>query len=232
MVTVNVQDFNLTCTSPIPVAQGGSGSSTCTVTAVGGFTGTVNLTATATSGLTATLNPTSVSNSGSSNLSVTASTTATSGNVNVTGTSGTISHQSTVVVTVSSATTPPPQISQATWNHRFSLARYNNVQTFKLGAFNPSNVTEYISIRVDASDGTGVAGFSLRSDVIALGPLQNVNHVFLTQTFSPSQVGETFTFNVSIQWGLTATTDPSQLPFNSTASINGAPTSGSFTVLP
>jgi hypothetical protein len=68
--------------------------------------------------------------------------------------------------------------------------------------------------------------------VIALGPGVNVNHVFLTQTFSNSQIGETVTFNISIQWGLTATTDPNQLPFNSTSTINGAPNSGSFTVLP
>src|SRR5207253_1863036 len=154
------------------MAQGGSGTSTCTVTAIGGFTGTVNLTASATAGLTATLNPTSVTNSGSSTLTVTASSTATSGNVNVTGTSGSLSHATTVAVTISSATTPAPQISQATWNHRFSLSKYNNVQTFKLGAFNPSTVTEYISMRVVATDGTGVSGFTLSSPVIALAPGQ------------------------------------------------------------
>jgi len=53
----------------------------------------------------------------------------------------------------------------------------------------------------------------------------------LTQTFDSSQIGDTFTFTAVIHWGTTPTNDPSQLPFTSTLS-NGAPTSGSFTVLP
>ena len=234
MVTVNVQDFQVTAgPSSISVAQGGCTSNTITVLSLGGFTGTVSLGANAPSGIAATLTPTVIVNSGTSTLTVCASTTTATGPfaVNITGLSGGVSHSATISASVTTGTsTSPPVITQATWNHRFSLSKYSNVLSFKLGATNPSSVTEYVSLKVVATSNDGLSSFILNSPVIALGPGQNVNHITLSQTFSSSQIGQTFTFNISIQWGLTATTDPAQLPFNSTTAI-GSPTTGTFTVL-
>jgi hypothetical protein len=234
MVTVNVQDFALVTTSSfIPVAQGGCTSSNLDVVSLGGFVGTVSLTGNTPSGINATLTPTTIINSGTSIVTICATSTVPTGSyqVTITGAGSSSSHQSTLSITVTPGTsTPPPVLTQATWNHRFSLSKYSNVQTWKLGASNPSIVTEYISIQILGIDNTGVSGFTLSTSVITLTPGQNIVHINLTKTFSSSQIGETFTFNISIQWGLTATTDPNALPFNSTVS-NGQPTSGSFTVL-
>jgi len=123
-----------------------------------------------------------------------------------------------------------PFFTQLTWNHRFSLSKYNNVQTFKYGFKSNSTTTIYASVTITGVDGVGVNGFTLTSQVFTLTPNKNIANQILTQTFDSSQLGDTFTFTAVIHWGTTPTNDPSQLPFTSTLS-NGAPTSGSFTVL-
>jgi len=135
-------------------------------------------------------------------------------------------------VTVTPPGTPvqAPFFTQLTWNHRFSLSRYNGVQTFKYGFKSNSTTTIYASVTITGVDGVGVNGFTLTSQVFTLTPNKNISNQILTQTFDSSQLGDTFTFTAVIHWGTTATTDPSQLPFTSTLT-NGAPTSGSFTVL-
>jgi len=151
--------------------------------------------------------------------------------VNVTGTSGSLTHSATVTVTVTQTTAvQPPFFTQLTWNHRFSLSKYNDVQTFKYGFKSNSTTTIYASVTITGVDGIGVNGFTLTSQVFTLTPNKNISNQILTQTFDSSQIGDTFTFTAVIHWGTTPTSDPSQLPFTSTLS-NGAPTSGSFTVL-
>jgi hypothetical protein len=87
----------------VSVAQGASGTSTITVAPSNGFTGTVAYTA---SGM-----PTGVTTSFTGNtLTLTASSTATIGGpttVTITGTSGALSHTTTVGVTVTAAVVPP-----------------------------------------------------------------------------------------------------------------------------
>ncbi len=98
--------------SSLTVTQGSSGTSTITVTDVGGFTGSVTLAASGLpSGVTATFgtNPTT----GTSVLTLTASSTATTGaaTVTITGTSGTLTATTTIALTVSSSTSPAFSIS-------------------------------------------------------------------------------------------------------------------------
>jgi hypothetical protein len=98
-------DFSLSASpASLTVKQGTSGSSTITVTDVGGFTGSVTLSNSALpSGVTAAFgtNPTT----STSVLTFTASSTATVGTstVTITGTSGTLSHTTTISLTISSA---------------------------------------------------------------------------------------------------------------------------------
>ncbi len=93
--------------SSVSVTQGSSGSSTITVTDVGGFTGSVTLSASGLpSGVTATFgtNPTT----STSTVTFTASSTATTGTatVTITGTSGSLTATTTIALTVNSSATP------------------------------------------------------------------------------------------------------------------------------
>jgi len=102
---VQPPDLSLSASpATVSVTQGGTATSTITVTPVGGFTGSVALSATGLpTGLTASFNP--ASTVGTSTLTFTASATATTGttNVTVTGVSGSLSHTTTVALTVSPA---------------------------------------------------------------------------------------------------------------------------------
>ena len=109
-LTVNAkvtQGFTLSASpSSLTIAQGSSGTSTITVTDVGGFTGSVTLAASGLpSGVTASFgtNPTT----GSSVLTLAASSSATTGSstVTITGTSGTLTATTTIALTVTTATT-------------------------------------------------------------------------------------------------------------------------------
>ena len=96
-VSVIVQDFTTTATSPTGVNVSLSASSTITVTGVNHFSGTVTLSDTVPSGLTCgAIAPSSVAGSGTSSVSCTAST---AGNytLTITGTSTTLSHSATVI---------------------------------------------------------------------------------------------------------------------------------------
>ncbi len=93
--------------SSLTVTQGSSGTSTISVTDVGGFTGSVTLAASGLpSGVTAAFgtNPTT----GTSVLTLTASSTATTGaaTVTITGTSGSLTATTSIALTVSAAASP------------------------------------------------------------------------------------------------------------------------------
>ena len=104
--TTVTPDFSLSASpNTLTIAQGSSGSSTVTVTPQSGFTGSVNLSASGLpTGVTAAFgtNPTMTT----SVLTLTASTTATSGmsTVTITGISGALTHTTTVALTVSGST--------------------------------------------------------------------------------------------------------------------------------
>jgi hypothetical protein len=88
------------------VLQGGGTSYTATVTPSNGFTGTVSFSvAGLPSGATAAFSPTSVTTSGSTTMSVTTAATTPSGSypLTITGTSGSLSHSTSVTLVVNSA---------------------------------------------------------------------------------------------------------------------------------
>jgi hypothetical protein len=96
------------------VVQGSGTSYTVTVTPSGGFTGTVSFSASGLpSGATASFNPTSVAGSGSSTMSVTTSSTTPAGSypLTITGTSGTLTHSTSVTLVVSAPPKPDFSVS-------------------------------------------------------------------------------------------------------------------------
>jgi subtilase family serine protease len=101
-------DFSLAASpTSLSVAQGSSGTSTISVTDLGGFAGSVSLSASGLpTGVTATFGTNPATST--SVLTLTASTTATTGaaTVTITGTSGTLTHTTTVSLTVTAAAAP------------------------------------------------------------------------------------------------------------------------------
>jgi len=96
-------DFTISVPATITVKRNSTGSKTVTIGAVNGFTGVVNLSASNLPSLvTASFAPTSVTGSGTSTLTFTVDHRATQGvyNVTVTGTSGLVTHSTTITLTV------------------------------------------------------------------------------------------------------------------------------------
>jgi len=119
--TSSTPDFTITpSTASLTATQGSSATTSLSLTSVSGFSGSVSLTATVSpSGPQLSLSPTSISMSagGSASSTLTVSTSSsgyystpvTQGNyaVNVTASSGSLSHSTTVSLTVGSTSSPP-----------------------------------------------------------------------------------------------------------------------------
>jgi len=228
---VQTPDFAISASpTSLTISVGGSGTSTINVTPSGGFSGTVSLTATVNpaTGLTATLNPATITMSGTSTLTVTGQTAGTY-LVTVTGTSGTITHNTNVTVTVSGTQVASPSFIQANWKQKLSLSKYNFQQTWRLGIVNNDpTATIYAQIQVNGVDGDGSAPFTVTSNLIILGPSQSINNVLLTKAFTEADIGRTFTFTLSIAWG----TSPTSMTNTSTLAAQGTRNTGSFTIYP
>ena len=139
------------------VTQGGGTSYTATVTASGGFTGVVSFSVSGLpSGASASFNPTSVTGSGSSTMSVSTSSTTPAGTytLTITGTSGTLSHSTTVRLVVNSVSPPDftISVSPASLNvTRGSTGQY----TVTIGAVNGFSGTVSLSVSGLGSRVTG-----------------------------------------------------------------------------
>jgi subtilase family serine protease len=154
--------------SSLSVTQGSSGTSTITVTDVGGFTGSVTLAASGlSSGVTAAFgtNPTT----GTSVLTLTASATATTGTstVTITGTSGSLTATTTVALTVSATATP-----------NFSIAASPTSLTVTQGASGTSTITI-----------TSTGGFDSATTLSATGLPTGVTAAFSTNPVTPAANG-------------------------------------------
>ena len=183
--------------SSLTIAQGSSGSSTITVTDVGGFTGSVTLAASGLpSGVTATFgtNPTT----GTSVLTLTASSTATTGTatVTITGTSGSLTATTTIALTVNSSATPA-----------FSVSASPTSVTVTQGSSGTSTITV-----------TSTGGFNSATTLSASGLPSGVTATFSTNPVTPPANG-------SANSTLTLTASGSATVGTATVTITG--TSGS-----
>ena len=183
--------------SSLTVTQGSSGTSTITVTDVGGFTGSVTLAASGLpSGVTASFgtNPTT----GTSVLTLTASSSATTGSatVTITGTSGTLTATTTIALTVSSSSSPA-----------FSVSASPTSVTVTQGASGTSTIAV-----------TSTGGFDSATTLSASGLPSGVTASFSTNPVTPPANG-------SATSTLTLTASASATVGTATVTITG--TSGS-----
>jgi kumamolisin len=185
--------------SSLTITQGSSGTSTITVTDIGGFTGSVTLAASGLpSGVTAAFstNPTT----GTSVLTLTASSTATTGSatVTITGTSGSLTATTTLALTVNSAATP-----------NFAIAASPTSVTVTQGASGTSTITI-----------TSTGGFNSATTLSASGLPIGVTAAFSTNPVTPPANG-------SVTSTLTLTASSTATVGAATVTITGA--SGSTT---
>src|SRR5207302_638596 len=97
-----VPDFSISAApTSLTITPGASGTSTITLSSINGFSGIISLTVTHSSGIGAVISPTSITGSGTATLTIGANMTGTF-SVQVTGSSGTLSHSVSVSVTVAS----------------------------------------------------------------------------------------------------------------------------------
>ncbi len=185
--------------SSVTVTQGSSGTSTVTVTDVGGFSGSVTLAASGLpSGVTATFgtNPTT----STSTVTLTASSTATTGTatVTITGTSGSLTATTSISLTVNAPASP-----------NFSLSASPASLTVAEGSSGTSTITI-----------TSTGGFDSATTLSASGLPSGVTASFSTNPVTPPANGSTTSV-------LTLTASSTATAGTATVTITGV--SGSIT---
>ena len=152
-------DFSITATPASQTVTAGAGTSyTASVTAAGGFTGVVNFTVSGLpSGASASFNPGSVTGSGSSTMSVSTSTTTPAGTytLTITGTSGTLSHSTTVKLVVNPVGGTPDFTISVSPTSRTVSRGSSGSYTVTIGAVNSFTGTVSLSVSGLGSRVTG-----------------------------------------------------------------------------
>ncbi len=211
-LTVNaaaVPNFSLSASpASVSVTQGGSVSSTVTVTPINGFNGSVSLSASGLpSGVTASFNPASATTT--STVTFTASSTATTGTVTVTitGTSGSLTQSTTITLTVNAVATPnfslsasPASVAITQGNSGTSTITVTPVNGFTgsvslsasglpsgvTASFNPASTTStsVLTLTASATATTGAATVTITG---TSGTLTHTTTIALTINSSAAQ---------------------------------------------
>ena len=170
----------------VSIAQGASGTTTVSSTALNGFTGSVTLSAlNLPGGVTASFNPSSISGNGGSStltLSVGATTPVNTYNLNISGNSGSITTQAGLQLTVSQAPpTPLVSVSAAslTWGNEV-VGGTAAAKSFSIS--NIGTVTANIASIVPSGD------FAVSSTTCG-STLATARSCSVKVTFTPTQLG-------------------------------------------
>ena len=151
-------DFSLGMTAgPGSIAAGGSAQYTVTVTGVNGFSGTVSFGKSGLpSGVTGSFNPTTVTGSGSTTLFIMTTSGASLGGftITVTGTSGSLNHNTTASLTITGASSggPPAPLSVTPNTGSGSSG------TLAFAFTDPNGATDILSTQMDIGATLSAAG--------------------------------------------------------------------------
>jgi subtilase family serine protease len=205
--TTTTPSFTLSASpGSVSILQGGTGSSTITSTASGGFSSAVALTASgAPSGVTVGFSPTSITGTGTSSMSITVASTVTAGtySILVTGTSGTMTKTTTVSLTVTAPVTGSFTISVSPTSGYlvWGQSGYAVVTITAAGGFNsavalsatgvPSGVTS--SFSPTSITGSGTSHFNLS---VPRGAATGTYPITITGTGGGVTKSTTLTFQV------------------------------------
>ena len=198
-------DFTISANpASVTVAQGNQGTSTISIGSTNGFNGSVSLSSSgAPSGVTVSFNPTSVTAPGSSVMTMVVAGTTTPGTypITVTGTSGTLQHNTTVTLTVTSAGT-------------FSISASPSSVTVQQGNQGTSTITT-----------TGSNGFNSSITLSASGAPTGV-----TVGFNPNPIPAPGTGNSTMTITVSSTTVPGTYPITVTGNGGGVQQSTTVTL--
>src|SRR5881296_317486 len=197
-------DFSLaTSSTGLIIVSGASDTSTVSVSPMNGFVAPVSLSATGPAGFTTSysINPI-MGGSGTSTLTVTVDSSVATGSyiVTVTGTSGLIAHSATINVTVSSSTKTNLVVSQVSWNHRLSLSKNGNTQTFTLILKNTGKSMLYVQLLAAGNSTDLKSFFNLKSGVASLSPGSSLM-ISLSQPFDTTSIGSKYSFTLQVFYG-------------------------------
>lgn len=195
----------------LSLTRGGSGGTTISTTATGGFNSSISLAASGLpAGVTATFNPGAIGapGTGSSSLTLTASSTATTGatNITVTASGGGNTHTMTIPVTVTAAATPGFSVVAAPTSVSVTQGGFasSTISTTVSGGFNsaislststlPAGVTASFSPASISTPGGGSSVLTLTASGAAATGTTNV-----TVTASGGSVTHTATIALTIR---------------------------------
>ncbi len=229
----------------LSVTQGSSGTSAISTTVSGGFNSAVSLSASGLpAGVTASFSPASIAapGSGSSTLTLSASSTATIGTVNVTvtATGGSVTHTTTVALTVNSAATPDFAVSASPASLSVTQGSSGNstVSTTVSGGFNsavslsasglPAGVTASFAPASIAAPGSGSSTLTLTASSTATTGAVSVTIAATGGTVTHTT---TITLTVSASGGGSTTTQVLGNPGFENGSTNPAPWSTTSAVI-
>jgi len=193
-LVISQPDFSLTATpANVSVAAGGTATSTITITDISGFTGAVALSVTSTlpTGVTASISATNVV---TFTAAATAPATATPVAVTITGTSGTLSHPVTIMLTVTNVgntggVTVTPVVA--------SQSNFFNEEDVKIANTNPLTALT-VTIVVQRTTGISFSGeFNTVGGQIAQTNSSTASAVTYTYTLGAGQTlgtGTNWTF--------------------------------------
>jgi len=92
--------------------------------------------------------------------------------------------------------------SGLSWTHRLSLSGNSLVQTWTATVENPNGGELLVTnIHIDGRSQDGSSRFSGDSGPIPLQPGETRLNITITHVFNASDIGQTFTFKATIQWG-------------------------------
>jgi hypothetical protein len=126
----------------------------------------------------------------------------------------------------------PAEVNQLHFKHHLSLSKDGNAQTYIVGITNPNtDFSLNVIITIKAIDvANPLTVLFVASANFVLAPGQTINNIVLTQALTTALLGHTFSFQVTLKWGVVGMKQSGR----STLAVPGSlvPTAGSYTIFP